>query len=218
MEYDDKLVEAIEEGRIVKVPEFYAIQEGLTILRKPSLTIQDETPQTISSQPTYPQPVKEDLKTPYDYRKAASNWRDKQVISELLENWNWLIRIERRKRELSRKQFAKLLGEEEETIKMLEYGVLPKADFILINKMQETLKINLRKDQKDYSKSVKELLVPPEDNSENNDTSGRDEWRDNQGREDGKSNQQTRHSSNRVGRQPSSSLTGSDIEILEDEI
>jgi len=193
MQYpDDKLVEAIEEGRIVKVPEFYAKQEGLAIIRKPTISqLQEDAP------PIPPMQLqKSEPKSPYDYRKAASNWRDKQVTSELIENWNWKIRIDRRKKGLSRGQFAKLLNVNEETIKMLEYGALPSADFVLINKIQGILKLNLRKDKKDYSQGVKELMVPPKEAPQ---------------RPPFKPREPKQSSS-------SSSISGADIEILEEEI
>jgi len=86
------------------------------------------------------------------------DWRKDQVSSELLDNFNWLIRINRKRKNLTRKQFAKLLDEPEENIKMVEAGFLPYSDFILINKIQHSLGINLRKDKKDFNKSINQTL------------------------------------------------------------
>ena len=63
---------------------------------------------------------------------------------------------------------------------MVEAGFLPSNDFVLINKVQQALGINLRKDKKDFSKSANEMMKK-NDNSfsqnkpkEKNDFLGRD--------------------------------------------
>ena len=186
--YQDELVEAIEEGRIVKVSEFYAKREGLPIIRKSSATqLQEETANLAPS--TTPS---SDEKQLLNYSQTHTNWRDKQVISELLDNWHWLIRIERRKKGLTRKQFAKLLNEPENALKLIESGILPKKDFVLLNKIQQTLRINLRKDKKDFSKSITDIYPKQEKAS------------------------QLKPKSDRADKKPT--IYGSDIEILEDEI
>lgn len=156
MEYEQKIVEAIEEGKIVRVTEHYARREGLPILRRsPSMDA--------LSQHSLPEEKMRKLKSEYkldihETLKKKPSWKEKQVMSELLENFNWIIRTERRKKNISRSQLAKMVGESEDDIKMLEYGVLPKDDFILINKVQQALNVNLRKDGKDFSKSLPDLM------------------------------------------------------------
>jgi transcriptional regulator with XRE-family HTH domain len=203
MEENDKLVEVIEEGRIVKVPEFYAKKENLPILRKPNI----REPRTALSliAPGIPKHIKDHHKRPFiDYLKKPSNWKEKQVTSELVDNFHWLIRIERRRKGLSRKQFAKLLNENEEDIKLIEAGFIPSSDFILINKIQQHLNINLRKDKKDFSQDIQNIMPKPDRT-----LPVREGW---------------------MGGKPSSEekpdfkkfsdlgFSGSDIEILEDEI
>jgi len=154
---EDMLVEAIEEGKIVKVPEFYAKSEGLPIIRKPMMRELQERATNLT-------PGSQE-RIPHEYRKPFSeilqnpdNWKKKQVTAELLDNFHWMIRIERKRKGLSRKQFSKILDESEDNIKMVEAGFLPANDFILINKIQQHLGVNLRKDKKDYTESIGSMM------------------------------------------------------------
>ena len=155
MEKESKFVDAIEEGKIVKVSEFYAKREGLPILRK-STTIQTQSVPLRARPEREAQPrSRSDL---YDYLKKPADWKEKQVLSELVENFHWRIRMERRKKGVTKKQLAQMIGEKEEVIRTIEYGRLPTKDFVLINKIQKALGINLRKDGKTFDTSVKKLL------------------------------------------------------------
>lgn len=151
---EEKLVEAIEEGRIVLVPEFYAKSEGLPILRKPAVTKLQEGVSHLS--PGNVGEKKE--KVLREYKQEHSNWRVKQVVSELVENFHWVVRMERKKRGITRRQMAKLINEPEEVLQEIENGVLRSKDFVVVNKIQQALGINLRKDQRDYSKSAHDIL------------------------------------------------------------
>ncbi len=139
-------VEAIEEGKIVKVPKNYAILEGLPILRKyapPKVQEkekQEETPHLLFD----------------DFRKPLKP--KSQVLLELIENFHWQISKKRRELGLTRRQLAKKTGEPDYHIKMLENGILPKDDFVIVNKIQSALNLNLRKDQKDFSQSPRSLI------------------------------------------------------------
>jgi ribosome-binding protein aMBF1 (putative translation factor) len=180
MEEHDKLVEAIERGQIVKVTEFYAKKENLPILRK-SLA-EELRKKIIQKSPGIPNNLKDQHKKPFpEMLSHPKDWKGNQVTSELIENFHWVIRIERRRKGLSRKQFSKILNESEENLKMLESGFLPSSDFVLINKIQQHLGINLRKDKKDYNLGIKEMMKPTEPAIEkqkkqifNNDFSGKD--------------------------------------------
>jgi ribosome-binding protein aMBF1 (putative translation factor) len=157
--YSEKMVEAIEDGRIVKVPEYYAKREGLLIIRKPT---EDDAQKTLSQKPDLLSMErireKKQLKPTFDLTSRPLHWRQDQVVSELIDNFQWVIRQKRRERGLSKKQLSSLIGEPEENIKMIEVGIMPSKDFVLINKLQSFFHINLRKDQKDFSKSTRELL------------------------------------------------------------
>ena len=101
-------VEAIEEGKIVKVTEEYAKLEGLPILRR-------YTPQKV-------QEKKKQEKTTYllfdDFRKPLKP--KSQVLLELIENFHWQISKKRREFGLTRRQLAQKINEPEYYIKMLE--------------------------------------------------------------------------------------------------
>ena len=154
--YSGITVEAIEDGKIVKVTEDYARREGLPILRK--------------EQPELREPEKKEALKTFDSRNLKGmnlgmedlrkplNWKKSQVVMELVDNFQWIISKVRRHRGLSRKQFADNLKEEENTIKLVENGILPSEDFVLINKIQKFLQINLRKDGKDFSESPRKVL------------------------------------------------------------
>lgn len=152
----ETLVEVIEDGRIAKVSEQYARREGLPILRRV----------------TQQKPVEEKLppsgiKTPLtkrlnqglivdNFRKP--DWKEDQVLQELIENFHWKIRVERRRQGFTRRQLAKKIGEKEDDLRKLENGILPTKDFILIHKIQDVLGIKIRKGNVDYSKSAHEMM------------------------------------------------------------
>ena len=153
MEYleSEDNVEAIEEGKIVKVSERYAKREGLPILRRP-------TPKIF-----HPKKQEEEKRISFDDLRKPLNWRKSQVFSELIENFHWEISKKRRQIGLSRKQLALDIKESENTIKLVENGILPKDDFKIINKIQERLNINLRKDNKNFNEPVRPLIENEEE-------------------------------------------------------
>ena len=148
----ENLVEAIEDGKIVKVTEDYARKEGLLVIKRPELKPKFEKSNKMDPRSgmlrfeLYRRPL----------RKVQNN-----VLASLLENFHWVITQKRKQRGLTRKQFAQVLGETEETIKFLENGILPADDYILINKVQSYLGVNLRKDGIDFDKPVRQLIRDP---------------------------------------------------------
>jgi ribosome-binding protein aMBF1 (putative translation factor) len=151
MEFENKMVEAIEEGRIVQVSESYAKREGLVILKKPELQIKNQIPSHLETKREKTRPLTE-------YVKSKPDWREKQVMSELIENFHWQIRFGRRQKGFTRKQFAKMANITEDELQIIESGRLPSNDFIIINKIQNTLGINLRKDGKNFDVTTEEIL------------------------------------------------------------
>jgi len=151
---EEIFVEAIEDGKIVRVSESYAKREGLPIIKKSKM---QEMQERIMQQGPLSKNIQEERQK-LIYARPHSNWKDRQIVSELKENFHWHIRIARKNRGLSRKQLAKLINEPEESIKLLESGILPTKDFVLINKIQEKLGLNIRKDGKDYTKSLGEMI------------------------------------------------------------
>jgi len=149
------MVEAIEEGKIVKVPERYAKREGLVILKQATLPNYNNPSLTQSYHKKEEKALGKPIKNLVEKRP---DWKEKQVLNELVENFHWVIRIERRKRGLTRKQFSRLLNESDDKLRVIEEGRLPEKDFVLINKIQTNLGINLRKDKRDYNLTTHEIL------------------------------------------------------------
>src|SRR3989344_419191 len=149
------MVEAIEEGKIVHVSESYAKREGLPILRKSRLTPSQEKLISQETKKTVQKEFRDERsKRLLDYLRKPVDWKEKQVISELIPNFSWEIARARRTKGMTRKHLGRLLNTDEDSIKLLENGLLPSPDFILINKVQIALNLNLRKDKKDFSKEV----------------------------------------------------------------
>ena len=73
---------------------------------------------------------------------------------DLAENFHWVIMRTRRAKGVSRAQFAKDLGESETLVKMVEQGVLPENDNLIISKIEAYLGISLRK--KEFQEQAKE--------------------------------------------------------------
>ncbi len=127
-------VEAIEEGKIVRVKEDYARREGLPILRKfvPVIRKRQEKAdeeRTLSM---------DDFRRPLKSKKEG-------VVKDLIDNFHWKIARERRGIGMSRREFADKLGESLNTVMLLENGILPSQDFVLVNRVEELLDINLRR-------------------------------------------------------------------------
>jgi|WetSurMetagenome_2_1015567.scaffolds.fasta_scaffold597985_2 ribosome-binding protein aMBF1 (putative translation factor) len=149
----EKIVDALEEGKIVHVPESYAKREGLAILRRPAYeeAKKEATMESMKHSSDFKYTLKETV-------TRAPSWREKQVISELVPNFHWQIRMERKKRNLTKAQLARFIGEPEENIKLIEFGKLPTEDFVFINKIQKFFNINLRKDGKNFTDSAFSML------------------------------------------------------------
>ncbi len=182
-EAQSDLVDVIEEGKIVRVPESYAKKEGLPILRK---TI-------IKKQPIKKRKDEEEARITFEDLRKPLNWKKSQVVAELVENFHWLITKKRKECNLTRRQLAKAIEESENNIKLIENGILPRNDFVILNKIQSVLNINLRRDKKDFSQSPRSLII---DEKEKAGTSKQDKL-------------EKKDSSDKEA------LAGSDIEIIE---
>lgn len=152
----EKYVEVIEDGKIVSVPESYALAENLPILKKaPSLEIKERVAEI--SERKKREVDMENRKKMLDNFSRPLDWKSNNIINDLVENFHWLIIKERKARRLTRKQLALMINETEDVIKTIEYGRLPSNDFIIINKLQNALGIRLRKDEKEFNQSFHEL-------------------------------------------------------------
>ncbi len=156
----DKLVDVIRDGEIVTVSEAQARAEDLFILRERHAP--PAAPAPLTGHPA--------LRTTIPVRatsaqKAVPRWHSYQpeytknnVAKELIDNFHWEIGKARRERNMTRLQMANALNTNEGIIKMLENGELPSDDFVLINKVQSFLHINLRRDGKSFDASARAQL------------------------------------------------------------
>ncbi len=145
MPEDDKnLVEAIEDGRIVRVSSEYAKREGLLVIRKPEQSVLDSP--AVQKQMKLTPRLRGERKAYFDIDKYRRPWHDKnEIISSLVENFHWIVGSRRKQMNLNRKQLAQAINSPEEDIKMIENGIIPHNDYILINKLESYLKVNLRR-------------------------------------------------------------------------
>jgi len=147
-------VEAIEEGRIVKVSEDYARREGLPILRRGNFRENRGLP------PRLKKSEEESVYGIDELRKPL--WQRNKVAKDLVDNFHWKISRTRRQKSISRKQLAEMMGESEKTVKMLENGLLPSDDFVVINKVEDALGIRLRKKQETEYNEMRNEIDPPQ--------------------------------------------------------
>jgi ribosome-binding protein aMBF1 (putative translation factor) len=77
------------------------------------------------------------------------------LLSELADNFHWTLLERRKVKNLTRKQVAQTLGVPEVEIKMVENGVLPSKDFVLIGKLEKFYGVNLRKSGINYQDSFR---------------------------------------------------------------
>lgn len=157
IEYAEKaaMVDAIEDGRIVRVPEDYARREGLLILRK---QVQVSTsPLGIKEKKDEEARRSKGFIGMDDLRKPLR--KENEVLKELVDNFHWILLQKRKGRGLMRKKVAEAIGETEVNIKMIENGVLPVNNFILINKLESYYGISLRKNKVAESKAPLRQII-----------------------------------------------------------
>ena len=169
-ELKEGFVEAIEDGQIVVVEGDYARQEGLVVLRrgeKANIDREDTAdtaeqssavPKTSENREEVSGEKKPERKMLFDDYRKPLDWKKKQVIRSLIDNFHWELMRARRDKGLSRKQVAKALNIEEDDVKLAENGMIEEGDFVLVNKLQEYYNINLRKDRKDFGQPMRALL------------------------------------------------------------
>ena len=163
-----KLLDAIYENEIVKICEECSVIENLPIIRKPSSfqLKESEKPYNVYQRLSRMSGVKreekkpeiklENLRKPKDYKveleKKFSIAKSKNIPLNLVDNFNWLISMERKKRKISRKQLADSIGESEEAIKMIENNQMPDDALTIIKKIEQYFGFGLR-NQENFSKT-----------------------------------------------------------------
>ncbi|MCU0642433.1 MAG: hypothetical protein MUF61_02545 [archaeon] len=136
---NEAFVEAIESGKIVRVSEEYAKREGLLILRKPMAIDPKQAAQKTENKFDRKGFIGfEDLRKPL---RAGEN----DLSKELIDNFHWALMQKRKVKGLTRKQVAEAIGESELNMKIIENGVLPENNFVMVNKLESYFGIVLRK-------------------------------------------------------------------------
>jgi ribosome-binding protein aMBF1 (putative translation factor) len=148
MTYEGNFVEAIENGKIVRVTEGYAKREGLFILRK-------QEPLNIVPQ----KKNKEEEGRPLfdDFRKPL-RFKENDLAKDMIDNFHWILLEKRKVKGITRKQLANALGENENSIKLMENGVIPSGNYVLVNKLEKFYGISLRKGAVNYQESARKLV------------------------------------------------------------
>lgn len=151
-------VDAIEEGKIVRVSEEYAKKENLFILKK----VEPATPELSQSLPGWKKRERDEKRALFDdFRKPLRYTKD-PILSELIDNFHWTLLEKRKSKNITRKQLAQSLNVSEADIKIIENGVLPSRDFVLINKLEKFYGINLRKGNINYQDSFRSKALHSE--------------------------------------------------------
>ena len=165
-----KLLDAIYGKEIVKICEECSLIEDIPIIRRPSTKqlAESEKPlkvrerlrmmagledpkEEISKISKSLMNVKLDnLRKPKDPREILeekfSLAKKRNIPLSLVDNFDWLIMIERRKRKMDRKQLADAIGESETAIKMIENKEMPDDAFKIISKIEQYFNIKLKKE------------------------------------------------------------------------
>ena len=149
-------VDAIEDGKLVKVDEEYAKREGLMIIRRKIEALPEVEPVSLSRlkrAERRAKPLIEEFRRPLDYRQN-------NVLLELKENFQWEITKKRREKNITRRTLAALTGVSEDDIINLEHGILPKDNFVLVHKVEAILGVKLKKDPSDLVQQSVQTVSP----------------------------------------------------------
>ena len=135
----NKLVDVIKNGEIAVVSEEEAREEGFFVLRE-HVGAKDLEREKIDRklERVATRPMKKWHSYERDYLKN-------NVVKDLIDNFHWEIVKARKAKNLTRLQLGNALGVPEGAIKMIETGELPSDNFVLVNKVQTYLGINLRR-------------------------------------------------------------------------
>jgi ribosome-binding protein aMBF1 (putative translation factor) len=157
----EKMVDAIRDGQIVTVTEAQARAEDLFVLREKHAPAAATPP--LTGQPALRAATKANMPTIAPkllprHHSYLPDYKKNDVAKELVNNFHWEIGKARKERNMTRLQLANALSVSENVVKMLENGELPTDDFVLINKVQSYLRINLRKDGKSFDAPLRSQL------------------------------------------------------------
>src|SRR3989338_8804588 len=114
--------------QINRANKFYGVRDRLMVNR-PELRVKKETPED------------KELK-----RVIAENAK-LQKYEDLVDNFHWHIQQGRRMRKISQKQLAEMIAEPEAVVNMAEQGKLPEDYNRIISKLEQFLKVKLKKQE-----------------------------------------------------------------------
>src|SRR3989344_8786729 len=123
---ENRFVDVIEEGRLVRVPEDYAIREGLMIIRRPEMPLGQRDSEAIDKLK-----AEKREKDFFSLDKLRKPIKKNGVAESLVDNFNWIISQKRRERNMTRKQLSGAIGVKEGDLKMIENGLLPSEDYVV---------------------------------------------------------------------------------------
>ncbi|PIN78091.1 hypothetical protein COV15_00320 [Candidatus Woesearchaeota archaeon CG10_big_fil_rev_8_21_14_0_10_34_12] len=179
------LFEAISDEEIVMVCQNCAFKENLPLLRKPTEEQIKESKIPYSRKEVFarissfkqgqnvinsvaPEKIKEET-----HEKVTLNLLQERMIRQreskkgienspvnLIENFHWYIMRARRLAKLTTKELAERLKEDENSIKMLETGKIPRGVEPLIKKIEQYLKIRLTKIPSNQNFNLKQIKIP----------------------------------------------------------
>jgi len=175
-----KLLDAVSGSDLIKVCEECSMIEDIPVIRMPSssqlqasekpFTVRQRLNRMAGLKEKESEPEKiakitkaimsnvtiDSLRKPKDYRQILDEKfklaRKRNVPVNLIDNFNWYIAIERKKRKMDRRQLAGAIGESETVIKMIETKEMPDDASRVINKIEQYFGIKLRKDDTDEPK------------------------------------------------------------------
>ncbi|MEK6830601.1 MAG: helix-turn-helix domain-containing protein [Nanoarchaeota archaeon] len=156
-ENEVRILDAIPDGRLAKFCERCAIIENITIIQKPKANQIKESEvegiyermQRLSGVTSLKKPEKRDLVLRQERLKELETnpllEMPERKNLNLIEHFHWDIMKNRRRRGLTQQQLARAIGESETAVQMIENGKLPANAESLINKLEQFLRVRLRK-------------------------------------------------------------------------
>jgi len=166
-----KLLDAISFGEIVKICEECSLIENIPIIRKPTTQQLKESERSYTVKERLRRMAglseeKEEIKKlakkitditldDLRHKNKEGGLREQELAKKrskplnLIDNFHWHVLLSRKKKKLTRKQLAELLGESETAIKMIENKEMPDDPEKLIKKLEQFFGIKLRKEDEE---------------------------------------------------------------------
>jgi len=144
---ETELVDVIGKEDIMNICKVCADKNDFPIIQKPT---QDQINRSVRFRPVHERlSISAGIKPKEQSSiKTSIQSLKKKDYPELIDNFHWHIQQARRFKKMSEKQLSESIGEPEVLISMAEEGKLPEDYDKLINKFEQFLKIQLRKESK----------------------------------------------------------------------